>query len=690
MNKPVRINEIRLSCLPLIIIACLGCSQSTGSKINLTSEVSSLVFVKRVLPQNAGNIFAHKRFLPGGNIFLLRPPALGGKLFQLTHMEAGDVLGLDVAPDGKSAVVAIRTDQNDRFHLYRVNLENVIEDQLPCFLEDGDLGINCTRLTFGPSNDTYPFHLPDGRIAFLRADPDGQVDFEGRGRSQVLMAVEPDGSQVSRLGYGPGNVLSAWLEDNGKILVIENSVRNGVQVILSYLIDPAGSMGVKKIDQDYSNWIFPQGAFRNEQDQWIAACVSALGTYGAGYLCQKDSQGNWVNISQEIPEDDSCSPLGRVRDPYPLSDDTFIVSYLHQSLGCANLEDGDRGLMADFGIAIMSKDGTKRTLVYNDPKMAEVFPRPVIARTLVDNNTVLNIRPEENCQESGVEIWGYASDAIRIRALEGISANIAPWAMKIAEIVGGAISAGASLENQVTIFEAPINEDGSYKIRIPSNVPIKLQTIDNYGAVVSSDPIWRGGPNCATRQCAGCHYNNGQLDGFSSSLAAMQDAVDLSSDRDGQKSFDFRRDIQPIFDSSCNSTGCHDSETRAGSYVSLSGNLVGLDLSGNASGTTSVAYRNLLMLDQVRDSHTQEVIQERRPFVVPGLAKESRLIERLGAPCRYECENVEPWASWAAQPGQLHPEDQPQFDGNFSDEQRWQLIEWIDAGAPFYGRGAEP
>jgi len=66
------------------------------------------------------------------------------------------------------------------------------------------------------------------------------------------------------------------------------------------------------------------------------------------------------------------------------------------------------------------------------------------------------------------------------------------------------------------------------------------------------------------------------------------------------------------------------------------------------------------------------------------------LIERLGVPCRFDCTGEPGWAPWALGQGKTHPEDQPGFSGGVSDDERWLIVEWIDAGAAFLGRGATP
>jgi hypothetical protein len=211
--------------------------------------------------------------------------------------------------------------------------------------------------------------------------------------------------------------------------------------------------------------------------------------------------------------------------------------------------------------------------------------------------------------------------------------------------------------------------------------------VDSFGAALASDSLWRGGPDCAIRQCTACHANDGLAPGFEGSQAAAAPPFALFDPQaldSREHSYDFARDIQPILDRSCATTGCHDAQTHAGAYVSLSGNLVGLDLSGSPSGRTTVAYRSLMAWDLVRDDQNGQILERRRMFVVPGSARDSRLMQRLGSPCRYSCSG---WAGWGMPEASRHPEDRL---GALSDQERWQIVEWIDAGAAFFGSGVVP
>jgi hypothetical protein len=352
-----------------------------------------------------------------------------------------------------------------------------------------------------------------------------------------------------------------------------------------------------------------------------------------------------------------------------------------------NTQDGDQQRNPDFGIAILDPRSGTRLPVYNRPVDADLYPRPLMERSLLDEGVSLPDRPG-GCSPGGVTFEGFVGEdkilegAVRIRVVELLTGSQAPWRM---ELGGGEVAAVCGGESGSS--EAPVHADGSFRLRAPAGVPLKLQLLDRYGAVLAVDPVWRGGPACASRSCGACHQNDGGAEGFESSEASADSPAALDGPAQYQRDFDFRRDIQPILDRTCATSVCHDAESASGSYVTLDGSLRGLVLSGEASGRSTVSYQNLMFMDRLRHPNSGRILEERRAYVTPGRAFESRLAQRLGVPCRFDCPDPPTWAPWGLGQNEAHPEDK---SVSLHSQDRWTIVEWIDAGASFCGRGALP
>ncbi len=663
----------------------LGCNEGLTPGLGAQTGFSVVVFVTRAAPSNSGSLVARDEFRPGGNVWLLSPASPGGALTNLTKMSAGDVQGIDLSPDGKNLIAALRTDQGDSFHLVEIDLEKATTSQ-SCFSSSGDIGPACQQLTFGPANDTQPFYLQDGRTAFLRTDPDGPVDFLGRDRARILMAVDADGSAIERIDYGTGHALGASGLRSGWVRVVRFALIQGQTVFLPMLVDPTGAQTERVAGPPANEDGIPLAVNEDQQGRQFAVCVPSNSTWGAGTLCQGQDDEQWQSMVADIPLSNGCSPAGRLQDEVPLADGSFLISYAHTQGGCLDASDELRDLVPDFALASLDPRTSERSLLENILKLSDVSPRPLMPRSLLDPNVVLPQRPEIGCQQDTVVFEGIietqqlADGAVRLRVLEGLSGALAPWAMDLFGGEVGAICGGDNDGNGTSeAFEAPVLSDGSFRFSAPASVPLRIQLLDAYGAAMATDPVWRGGPPCGSRSCDGCHANLGDPVGFDTSQAATQSPFSLGGPATIRKSFDFRRDIQPILDTSC--VSCHNATNPAGDYVDLNLQLHGVNLSDQPSGQTSVAYQNLLFYDVLRDS-SGAVLQSRWAYVEPGSARDSSLVERLSAPCQFDCDGFPDPASWAA--------GDSQHKGILSKDDTYVIIQWIDAGAPFYGRGSTP
>jgi len=665
--------------------AAAGCGAGFPAGLSEDLGFTSLVLVQQPVPANAGSLADN--WLPEGDgrLLLLEPAALGGELIELLGGDGVQVRGLDVAPAGDAVVFAARLDSGDRYHLYRLDMTAVAAGAA-CLTADGTLGTACQALTFGPADDWQPFHLPGGQLAFFRQDEARGLDFLGRGPARFLYAVEEDGSDLRRLDSFPGQVAAAGLGDDGWLYTVRWSQRPGGSGWRAYRLDPSGGGELRPLAGSLEN--VPLNPVRAEEGL-LATCTAPAGTWGAGVPCLLADDGASLPLVTDIPEGTGCSANGRVRDSWPLRDGRLLVSSAVVAQGCVNASDGDEGRAPDFSLAIMDPADAARQPLLNLSQTAEVLPRPLMSRSLLPEGQAPPAPPPQ-CQQEGVLVQGYLhdaqgqplADAVRVRVYTALDGSLVPWRVEL----GGRRPRGICGSDGR--YQAEVYADGSFGLRAPADTPLQLAALDAYGVVLAADPEWRGGPSCSRRSCSGCHAGARALD-MSASLAGQVEASDLA-DPEGWRFFDFRRDIQPILDRSCAVAGCHDSDTAAGSYVDLTGNLQGLDLTGVAEGRATRSYNNLLRLDVRRDSRSGRIIEQRRPYVEPGSARDSRLIQRLGVPCRFDCSGRPPWAEWALGPGRQHPEDQPGWSGSLSDQERWLLVEWIDCGAPFVAPGAQP
>lgn len=107
----------------------------------------------------------------------------------------------------------------------------------------------------------------------------------------------------------------------------------------------------------------------------------------------------------------------------------------------------------------------------------------------------------------------------------------------------------------------PVNEDGSAKFRIPANVPISLQPLDEEGKALQLMRSWMTAMPGEVVQCNGCHEPQNTAAMRKATLATSQAPAEIRPWRGPLRGFSYAREVQPVVDRYC--VGCHDGKARA-------------------------------------------------------------------------------------------------------------------------------
>jgi hypothetical protein len=180
--------------------------------------------------------------------------------------------------------------------------------------------------------------------------------------------------------------------------------------------------------------------------------------------------------------------------------------------------------------------------------------------------------------------------------------------------------------------EVAVEEDGSFNIEVPANIPIELQLLDDNGmALRSCGWIWVR--NRETRGCIGCHEDGERTpeNRFVKALAGPSVALTLPPDK--RRTVEFERDVRPIVSAKCATSTCH------------------------ADGA---------------------IVEGIGDHVHPGSARTSPLIWHI-----FGRDTSRSWdADRAGGVGATMPQSAA---GSLTDDERATLVEWIDLGAPWNG-----
>jgi hypothetical protein len=144
--------------------------------------------------------------------------------------------------------------------------------------------------------------------------------------------------------------------------------------------------------------------------------------------------------------------------------------------------------------------------------------------------------------------------AKRVRILEGLPLTpVTSHAAAGNQRVGTEETAGEPLQRRF-IGEAPIEADGSFNLHVPADVPIELQILDADGlALASCSWIWI--KNNEPRGCIGCHEDPELAPENRLVTAIAKPSAEIVLPPERRRSVDFLHDVKPIIQTRC--VTCH-------------------------------------------------------------------------------------------------------------------------------------
>jgi hypothetical protein len=215
------------------------------------------------------------------------------------------------------------------------------------------------------------------------------------------------------------------------------------------------------------------------------------------------------------------------------------------------------------------------------------------------------------------------------------------------------------------IGEAPVEEDGSFNVEVPADIPLFLQVLDERGlALANCGWIWVKPRE--KRGCIGCHEDPERIPENEYVLALRRPSNRLLLPELERRAVAFREDIAPILRNHCATADCH-----AGRKTPLR---MSLDSENPSDADLRQAY-SALMITAKKGTSTGK-------FVDPGRARTSRLVWHLAGR-----DLSRPWDKTPQAPRRNPKEVKlmpPAGKGApLTDEEMRTVIRWIDMGAQF-------
>jgi hypothetical protein len=253
-------------------------------------------------------------------------------------------------------------------------------------------------------------------------------------------------------------------------------------------------------------------------------------------------------------------PTGGFKHPNVLPDREgmrqYVVSY---SLPAATEQEDDYGVYTfevgrdESGREVMQD----LTLLYNDPETDELDAQLVAPR---DRPPLLPSTVDEGLD------WGvFVGEDIYARGFDGQERPERGSVDQIMLVEGVATTSGmAGMEISATEFErkrilglAPVEEDGSFSVRVPSDIPLSVHLLDELGRTRVFQRTWvYVRPGEVRTNCVGCHApRDGSVPSNEDPMALYVEPTDLVVPVESREVVNFADVVGPIVEEKC--TVCH-------------------------------------------------------------------------------------------------------------------------------------
>ena len=545
------------------------------------------------------------------------------KLTVLLDDPEGSVRDSRVHYDGRKILFSYRKGGTKHFHLYEVNTD----------------ATNLTQLTSGPWDDIEPAYLPDGGIVF----PSSRCNrFVACWYTPValLYRMDSDGGNIRPLTSGLVHENTPAVLPDGRVMYTrwEYLDRSVVRFHGLWTMNPDGTNQMIMFGNSQ-----PPGRWVVMIDGMPIPGASEVMAIFSPHHGNREHAGNVMIVDPDAGPNDAArarmiSPevqmgngggagRGGFRDPYPLSEDCFLVA-------------------RDKSVLILDAQGATQEVyqaedLLHDPRVIRPRQREEV------------ISPRSDLKESTGRL--VLSNVYHGRDMQGVKPGAIKKLLVLEQLVKpvnfGGVQQGFSMDGTYTIKRilgtVPVEPDGSAYLEVPALRSLYFVSLDEQGSAVKRMKSFLTVMPGETLGCVGCHEK--RTDTTSLSRNDIPTALNRPPSRvepfpDIPQMLDYPRDIQPILDKHC--VECHSSEKPEGRVV----------LTGDYNEWFTQSYYSLFSSRQVSDVWGYDELGNYPPYSLGSSA--SALMKKI---------------------------DGSHYEAKLSDLERRTMQLWIDTGAAYAG-----
>ncbi len=587
----------------------------------------------------------------------------------------------EVSFDGQRILFAGKKTATDSWNIYEIGLDGSGLRQITKGLGD------CRSPLYLSTLYTLISDKPWHQVAFLSNMAKTAGEY-GQWPVASIYSCRIDGTGLMRLTHGPSGDMDPFLMSDGRLLFSSWRPR---------FADRPARLPLFAVNIDGTDLLLFSDTEGRRHKRMPCVTTERLAIFVESEQLRPDGAGNLacVSLRRNLHSYRQITRPGEglFRSPSPARDGRVLVS----------MRPEDRN--GTFGIYVLDPDSGTVAPVFDDPKHHEIQVRALEPRPEPDGRSTSVLRrtgeiedphalePQEKKSDTkempsgrlyclNVYNSNFTSPATlprgtvkRLRVLEGLlpAAALIPSHQVAAARGGGAGSSGATgppMLKRRFLGEVPVDEDGSFNLHVPANIPIELQILDADGlALASCSWIWV--KNNEPRGCIGCHEHPELAPENRLVTAVARPSLELVLPPERRRNIDFLHDIMPIIRSKC--VSCHKT---GGSQPWLDEN----QSSARAAGSNNAggSYENLLSSKQA--DNPGRLWGGR--YVTPGRARTSPLIWHL-----LGRNASQPWDSPV--PSRKFKPMPSAGKGLLSEDELRTFAEWIDTGAHWDNRSAQ-
>ena len=523
-------------------------AQGAEPKGPLPGGLEEIVFAVRQ-PGKDGHWYANfghwsadpKRKMYGAGGRLCRLNLRTGKLKVLIDDPTGGVRDPQVHYDGRKVLFSWRKGDSPYYNLYEINVD----------------GTGLRRLTHGPFDDIEATYLPDGDIMFCSSRC---KRFVGCWFTHVaiLYRCDADGNNIRAVSANIEHDNTPWPLPDGRILYTRWEYIDRSQTKFHHLwtMNPDGTGQTV-----YFGNMHPSTVMIDAKP--IPGTNKVLASFSPGHG-KREHAGVVTIIDPRGGPDDRASarqirsrPHKLLRDPYPLTEDAFLVAY-HAELALMNGKGELRWLYA------LPRELVKAGAHCHEPR--PIRPRP--------REQLIPPRSDQ-AAETGRLIL---ADVRLGRKMGGVQPGqikkllVLEVLPKPVNFSGGTqpLSIGGTFSLERILGTVPVEADGSAFMELPAMRSLFFVALDAGDLALKRMHSFLTVMPGETTSCAGCHEPRTTAPPAPTAhlLATRRPPSRIRPIADVPDVFDFPRDIQPILDRHC--LKCHGYDKYRGGVI-LSG-----------------------------------------------------------------------------------------------------------------------